>query len=776
MHDLKQELFLRRLLLLLFSFTLFPGITIAQNNSSLDSLWKIVYNFKGRDKETLKKKKQQLSDMFGVAMYGDIPEALRVADSLAETCRLLGDSMAYYEAKYRHKANVYESVYDHRKVFENLRKYADAVTRLGGTNGYAYVDIGNQYFSMSLNDMARQYYQKADEIFTKEHDFGGSCTVLDNLGLIWREKKNLDSCMHYYNRSLVLRRDSMKDPYLEAYTYLKIGNALGQFDRKEEELDYMQRCRSIFDRPAFEQYKDFVSLRESHIVCYRILGKMQIDKGNKDSARFFIEKADEMTNRYDAKRQLPLVFAVKASLMLLEKNYPAAWELIQKSEVLMKERGDGWGLLDNYKLKIAYYEQRGDLRNANLIYRQREQLLDSLSLVTNDDQMLLVNNAMLQYDNDSKIEKQNNEILRKNEQVEQQQREKYFLFAIVAAMLLVISGGFYFFFQIRRKNRLIEKYNSELEVANSTKEKFLSLISHDLRNPFNTLIGMSNLLVANARNNDLAQVVSNAEVINESSRKAYVMLDNLMQWVSLQKEKIQVRKEHVDIHVLVDEIMLLFRNQALAQSVTIEKDIRVRTVYTDRNLVQVMLRNLLSNAIRHIPAGGKVILRITCENEQVTIEVEDNGTGLDEETLKTLFGKKSGMGIARKGGGLGLELVQEFVHQLGGTIHAENRQGGGARFIIVLQAAVSGEEKNRAAAGSAYAVFTLSPQEKQILLPLADEMMHYEIFDTTELRNLIDGFPDKDFVAVAEWKRRMLQAVLHTNTGKYESLLKMIRD
>jgi signal transduction histidine kinase len=299
------------------------------------------------------------------------------------------------------------------------------------------------------------------------------------------------------------------------------------------------------------------------------------------------------------------------------------------------------------------------------------------------------------------------------------------------------------------------------------------VISHDLRSPFNTLIGMSNLLVANVKRNDYGQLASNAEAINESSRKAYLLLDNLMQWVSVQKENISVSKKQVPLGPLVDEILLLFRNQALAQNVTIGKDLRVQSVFTDSNMLQVMLRNLLSNAVRHIPAGGIVNLRIEAAGKDVLMTIRDNGKGIDPEILDSLFKTKEGISIAKKGGGLGLELVQEFVEKLGGSITAENAAEGGAVFRIRLfDAAVS---KMVAAADEIEAQkLKLNPQERGQLKPLVLKMRDYEIFDTTELRKLLEEDDSGKSDSVSEWKKRMHQAVYHSDAVLFGKLLELV--
>lgn len=761
--------------LILSCFFLLGGNQLsAQASHELDSLWDVVGSMKGHDPDLLLKKKQKLSDMFGLAMLGDIPSALRVTDSLAETCRLLGDSAAYFEALYRNKASIYQTSSDYRKTFDYLQHYAAAVSRIGKNDGYAYVDVGNQYYGVGLSDLAQEYYLKANEIFAANKNFAGSCTVLDNMGLIWRDKKNADSCVYYFNRSAQIRRDSIHDPYLEAYSYVAAGSALLTVKRYAEAYAYLSKARAILDQPAFEQYKDFVTMRETRINCYRYFAMYFLHSENSDSADYYCDKAVQQTDLYSIERQQSYVLDLKARLALLRKDYPAALAAIREDEAVSIHRNDAWSLVSVYALYIRYYSELNDWKNASLYQEKRFKLNDSLSLVVNDDQMLIMNNALLQFDNDAKIANQQNEIERKEALMEQSARRNRLMLWGIFALLLIVALVIFFLIQFRKKNTLIEKYNSQLEAANQTKEKFLSVISHDLRSPFNTLIGMSHILLLNLKRNDYTQLAMSAEAINESSRKAYVMLDNLMQWVSLQKEHIVVKKERVSLAPLVDEILRLFRNQALTQSVTIEKDLRVSSISTDPNMLQVMLRNLLSNAIRHIPTGGKVTLRFEADGKDIVLTVTDNGNGIDPELLKTLFEKKDGLHIARRGGGLGLELVQEFAGHLGGTISAANVPEGGACFTIRLfDAAIDTNGTDGSPQDTDE--LKLSPAERQQLIALVEKMRLHEIFDTTELRHLIgEEEVAGDSKAMAEWRNRVRQAVYHSDAYQLERLFTLV--
>jgi K+-sensing histidine kinase KdpD len=286
---------------------------------------------------------------------------------------------------------------------------------------------------------------------------------------------------------------------------------------------------------------------------------------------------------------------------------------------------------------------------------------------------------------------------------------------------------------------------------------------------------MSDLLRENAKKGNFTNVEQNAEQINDASRKAFVLLDNLMQWVSVQKDNIVVRKEVVGAEEAIDEVLFIFREQSLGRNMTIEKDIRVAKLNTDKTLLQVILRNLISNAVKYNSAGG--IIKVSCYNgiKGLDLIVEDNGRGFPESELVGLMSKKQGVGIAKKAGGLGLVLVREFVELLGGTIDAGNIQGGGARIVVTLPGAAEGAispERNL----SPRSVNVLTANEKKQLSELLMKLSNYELFDATEIRELVEKPIMAEGENISQWRKDLLQSVYLADESKYEALIKSAKD
>jgi signal transduction histidine kinase len=733
-------------------------------NAAADTIRQQLANLDPNAPNYLDEKIGGLGTLFLSIVHSDPKEAMEISSQLAACLKQKGDSVKYYEALYRHKAIAYEQMGDYTNNILYLEAYATALNRIGKSDGYAYIDLGNAYYSLGLRALSKDCYRQAAAIFEKEKNVQGECTVHNNYAQIYMAQEQYDSALYELHITNALRVNKLNDIAIAGDSKFLIGICFDNLKQYDSAKYYFHYVLNLIGSKVLNAHTDHVALQEEYSGAYNRLATVFVNEKNWDSAAYYLNKGFSFYEQAGYTRRINNSYAIWGRLYLEKGMLDSALANITRYENKVGQSGSPDSKMKLYKLYADYYNAKGDkegyYKNMMLYYM----LDDSLQSQSVNEGSLLASGTMMQLKNKSHIEEQNVKLA-------QQEKEKFLLYGISGLFFFIITAGFFFFFQIRKKNKLIQHYNAELEEANATKEKFLSVISHDLRGPFNTLIGMSNVLVNNVKEQKMAQVFANADAINEASRKAYVLLDNLMQWVSLQKEKIIVNKEVISANEAVESVLLLFKNHALAQNIIIQKDIRTPTIFTDKNLLQVVLRNLLSNAIRHIPAGGTVKVSVEKREEDMLLVVQDNGRGIDAETLKTLFVKKDHVSIAGKSGGLGLLLVQEFIQQLGGTIHAENLASGGAKFTIVLYKGAI-ENNNSAILQEENAhQLQFTEEEKKKLNQLIGEMAKYEIFDTSELRECLDNFDAGNSHAMKEWIKNLSLAVYHANNEQFKKMI-----
>ena len=244
----------------------------------------------------------------------------------------------------------------------------------------------------------------------------------------------------------------------------------------------------------------------------------------------------------------------------------------------------------------------------------------------------------------------------------------------------------------KRAETALQESETKLKEANAAKDKFFSIIAHDLRNPFNAVIGFSNILREGIGELGADEISEYIGYINESALNAYTLLGNLLDWARSQTNSIQFEPEAINITEIVNATLVILSGEAtkknIAISSTVADDCVVRA---DSNMVSAVLRNLVSNAIKFTHPGGQVSIFSAMAGSCHEFTVEDNGIGIQEKDIDKLFRidtKLYTKGTAEESGtGLGLILCKEFIEKNAGAIRVESEQGKGSRFIFTLPVA-----------------------------------------------------------------------------------------
>jgi len=238
----------------------------------------------------------------------------------------------------------------------------------------------------------------------------------------------------------------------------------------------------------------------------------------------------------------------------------------------------------------------------------------------------------------------------------------------------------------------LEDANIHLTQLNSTKDKFFSIIAHDLKNPFNTILGFSELLSTKYNKLSEEKKLKYSEVIYDSSKNIYGLLENLLQWARTQTDKIAFEPSVFNLKQLVEQNITLLKENLTNKKIGVSRDIKDQcNVYADRNMINTVIRNILTNAIKFTNISGEILINGLEKNGIVEVSIKDNGVGMSEEETKKLFRvdmnfSRDGTG-GETGTGLGLILCKEFVERNGGTIRVESKPDKGSTFLFTIPAA-----------------------------------------------------------------------------------------
>jgi signal transduction histidine kinase/ligand-binding sensor domain-containing protein len=243
---------------------------------------------------------------------------------------------------------------------------------------------------------------------------------------------------------------------------------------------------------------------------------------------------------------------------------------------------------------------------------------------------------------------------------------------------------------VDKKTKQLQIMNRDLENAIQTKDKFLSIVAHDLINPFNSIMGFSDVLLSNYNNMNDNHRIETIEIINNASNELFDLLDNLLQWSRSERGLLEFTPQKTDLKSAIDKSISLVNLSSKIKNINIEKHLPLNKCITiaDERMLNTVLRNLLSNAIKFTPNGGQIIVAIEQSNNQYSISIIDNGIGISAENIEKLLEKNIKFTTSgtnnEKGTGLGLVLVKELIEKQNGTLKVESTEGKGSTFTFSL--------------------------------------------------------------------------------------------
>lgn len=239
------------------------------------------------------------------------------------------------------------------------------------------------------------------------------------------------------------------------------------------------------------------------------------------------------------------------------------------------------------------------------------------------------------------------------------------------------------------RTRELENLNHDLKDLNLSKDKFLSVISHDLRNPLTALLIASDQLSQDIDNHNIEKIKPFAKIIHRTSNNILQQLNELVEWAQMQKEKTNLNPEKLHLVSGVDQSLELLKANALQKNIVLENKVPVDLyVNADSLMLRSIIQNLVTNSIKYTPQGGSIKITAQPIDKMVEVCITDSGIGMEADTRENLFTNSNSTSASgtnnEKGSGLGLKLVKDFVTQHGGTIQVESEVGKGTSIIFTV--------------------------------------------------------------------------------------------
>ncbi|NOY36808.1 MAG: tetratricopeptide repeat protein [Chlorobi bacterium] len=557
----------------------------------------------------------------------------------------------------------------------------------------AYNRLGTVYYTYNHFSRAMDYLLKALNLRMVLHDSVGMSASYVNIGVLYHSMGNIDKAIEFTQQALDIREKLGIHQKLGAI----LNNLLVYFTMQEkyqQALEYGNRALDFYLQRGIGGGMSDI---------YVNLGELYYKQKNLNKAYEFYRKAKQHAkNIHDISRIININTSL-INVLLDKKDYSQTQDLINESIPLAENYGELEGLTLLYEQATRFYEARKKFQQAYKFQEKYGAVKDSLQVRQQKDKILRQQARF-----NAELANQQIRTIKQNGQLQKIRAENSNLFIFRTAILLfflvlLIAVLFGFLRTVARAENELKEQNLILDSMNTrlhnsdlhlqsiirSKDKFFSIIAHDIINPFQPLLGLSELLITDIDRLKDNEIKKYAGLIHESANRIFMLLEDLLQWTRAQTGKLSYKPVKLPLPDVTKEAIENCIEQAgikkIHLTVAMDKNFQA---YGDKELYKATIRNLVNNAIKFTPGKGKITISAKKINKDIEITVEDTGIGISSERIGKLFRIEtisSTKGTQNEEGtGLGLLLCKEFVELNKGKIRVESKLGVGTAFHFTI--------------------------------------------------------------------------------------------
>lgn len=609
--------------------------------------------------------------------------AARMEEAL-ETQDLAAQAKAWKEQGLLHltRTHSYEKALDY---FIKALSLEDSL-QLQYERAITYLAIARVY--EQVNDATRsvESLKRAQEFQERINDLNLQTYVLNKYGQMLMLQGNLEAALDQFELVLELLADINK-PSLRAEALSNMANVYTLQSKLAQALEYHKEALTL-RRSVKDKRKEAESLTDIGEL-YRIM------KNNERSLANHVA-ALEVRQALGDKTGIAESYNNAAILYQEQKNLPRAIANLELALAAGNEANATYEKMRSYEHLYQCYKQLGDFNNALRYKEEHEGMIDLLQR-EKDERELAEKESLYEISKmENSISKLETLRVQREREIEAQKKFRNILILVIALIVTILLLTVFLYLSKRRSNKqlkasnaIIQAQNIQLQELNATKDKFFSIISHDVKGPLNSLSSFAGLLINHTDKLSKEDIQMLAKDLDKSLKNLFALLENLLEWSRSQTGNIEFKPEPFDLTTVLTE------NKALLEAQAANKKIQILQDYSDpfqinahRHSITTVVRNLLSNAIKFTPEGGTIMLSLVPNAENVTVSIKDTGVGMSAEVMEKLFRidtKHSTKGTAdEKGTGLGLILCKDFIEKNGGKLGVSSEINKGSTFYFSL--------------------------------------------------------------------------------------------
>lgn len=578
---------------------------------------------------------------------------------------------------------------DYSKESEQLSEQLDY---LAGA-ARAKENIGWIYYRKGRWQLAFEYSEKAYQLALEIKDKNQSARILNNMGALYYEQQNYQMAIKQFRAAYEIVAGT-DDLYTQIRSLNNVAFNYSQIGVYDSALYYARKAIQTNEESGSPYLTSFSN---------RVIGDVYMARQEYDSAVMIFEKSLDMAREQGISTFKASVMHRLGNAYLELGRWKDAEEILLEGILLSANNNFRDELAKSHKYLAKVYEERGEIALAYRHLKDYNLINDSLV-----DQSLRDRIALMQGMFQDNLEKSELELLKAQNQ---NQADRLVLVnrivwvVSIAGLLVFILGGWLYrlnrnvkkynkdlIFQqqkIAEQNRALEQKSLQLEKINQTKNKLFSILGHDLRGPIGSVKGLIDLTLEGSISQEEFMEILNT--LKKDVDSVHFTLTNTLKWSLAQMEGFKVNPVQVDVNELIESNIQLLAQQIHAKSLKINNEMPNDLILTiDKDLIEVITRNILSNAVKFSPEFGEINIHFQHTREDVLWCVEDQGKGMNQEEIENILAHdytitKSKPGTKKeKGSGLGLQVCKEFARLSNGSLTIASQAGSGSKVCLRL--------------------------------------------------------------------------------------------
>lgn len=557
--------------------------------------------------------------------------------------------------------------------------------------GRAKGNLGWIYYRAGVWEKAFRYSRDAYLIGLKKNDRTELAMSLNNLGSIYYQQRNYDDAITKFKEAFEIGLE-LEDTYLIVRSVNNIALNFSRSNQLDSALFYAYKALDYNKRADTNFFNSFT---------YRVIGDVQMEKNQIDDAISTYEYALSVSSHQTSNTFETSINQRLGQAYWMKGESLKAIELLEQAKEVAIAKNFQDELAQTLKILALTYES---LDNVDLAYQNQKaynRLIEIIDVRVDKDRLALISGMFEVEKTDAEVK-----MLKAENELQQVQVNNFKMLSImvtVGALILgfilvwlfslhkkSISINAHLFIQQEKVNQqklALERQSKELNLSNKLKDRIFSILGHDLKSPVAQLQGVLGLL----QNKDLSkeEFYEISHILKRNVDSLYIALENILSWSRSQMEGFKVHLSPVGYKSIISQCIEFLDQQAKVKQITFNLEInRDLKVWVDQDLMTIVVRNVISNAIKYSRKNSKIDIFTRIDSNLVTLMIRDYGVGMNQKKLGEVRATKfslleSSMGTENeRGTGLGLNLCKEFTHMMGGFIQFESEKDKGTTISL----------------------------------------------------------------------------------------------